>query len=144
MSALDRQQAIVAALMATLGADRQLATLIGRRIYDAPPARAVMPSVTVRMVSAPDNSTADTEAQNLVFDLDVWDRYELGSDLSRPRVVMAHIRRLLHMQTLSASGIAVLAVRCTGAQGPFRDPDEVALHGIVTVSVLAGHEAAFD
>lgn len=103
-----------------------------------------MPSVTIRMVSAHDASTADTEAQSLTFDLDVWDRYEIGADLSRPRSVMGHIRRILHMRNLPASGLDVLTCRCTDALGPFRDPDDVALHGIVTVTVLAGHEAAFD
>lgn len=144
MSALDRQEAIITAVRSALEADSTLATLIGLRVYDAPPVRATMPSITIRLTTAQDASSADTEAQSLVFDLDVWDRYAAGADLSRPRAVMAHIRRILHMQSISVSGASVLTCRCTAAVGPFRDPDEIALHGVVTLTVLAGHEAAFD
>ncbi len=143
MSATDRQAPIVAALLQALGQDSQLAALVGQRLYDAPPAQAVVPSITIRAVSTHDDSSADTEAQALIFDLDVWDRYALGADLGRPRTIMGHIRRILHMRSLSAPGIAVLTCRCSATQGPFRDPDEVALHGVVTLTVLAGHEAAF-
>lgn len=142
MSAMDRQQAVVSAVLATLEADAALAALVGRRFYDAPPARAVMPSVDIRLVSGLDASSADTEAQLLSFDLDVWDRYELGADLSRPRAIMSHIRRILHMRPLAVAGVSTLTLRCTASRGPFRDPDEVALHGVVTLAVLCGHEAA--
>lgn len=142
MSALDRQQAIVSALRAVLLADPGLAALIGARVYDAPPARAAMPALTIRLVGALDASSADTEAQSLVFDIDVWDLYGLGADLSRPRAVMASLRGLLHMRPLAVPGVAVVACRCTSARGPDRDPDEVTLHGVVTVTVLAGHEAS--
>ena len=141
MSALDRQAAVVAAIGAALRADAALAALIGARVYDAPPARAVMPSITIRLVAARDDSTADTEAQVLDFDLDVWDRYEIGETLARPRAVMAGIRRILHLQALTVPGITVLSVLCSSARGPVRDPDEVALHGTVSVTVAAGHEA---
>ena len=101
-----------------------------------------MPSVTIRLVSARDTSSADTEAQALDFDLDVWDRYELGGTLGRPRAVMGHIRRILHLQPLAVPGIDIIGVRCVSARGPARDPDELALHGTVSVTVLAGHEAS--
>jgi len=100
-----------------------------------------MPSVTIRLVSARDASTADTEAQTLSFDLDVWDRYEIGDTLGRPRAVMGHVRRILHMQNIAVPGVALLSLLCTDARGPSRDPDEVALHGVVSVTVAAGHEA---
>ena len=143
MSAQDRQTAVVAAIGAALRADPALAGLVGARVYDAPPARAIMPSVTIRLVSARDASTADTDAQALSFDLDVWDRYELGAALGRPRAVMGHIRRILHMQNIPVPGVAVLSLLCTAARGPVRDPDEAALHGTVTVAVAAGHETTF-
>lgn len=141
MSAQDRQAALVAAIGAALRGDAALASVLGSRVYDAPPARAVMPSVTIRLVSARDGSTADTEAQLLTFDLDVWDRYEIGDTLGRPRAVMGHIRRILHMRPIPVPGVALLSLLCTDARGPARDPDEVALHGTVTVAALAGHEA---
>jgi hypothetical protein len=144
MTALDRQQPVLAALIAALLADAGLAALIGTRIYDAPPGRSAMPEVTIKLVTAADRSTADTEAQALTFDCDVWDRYALGADLSRPRAVMASIRRILHMQPLAVPGVGQILLRCTAAQGPFRDPDTVALHGIVTVVALAGHESVMD
>ncbi len=140
MSALDRQSPVVGAIIAALLGDAGLATLIGRRVYDAPPARAVMPSVTIKLVGGADASSADTEAQTLVFDLDVWDRYEAGANLDRPRAVMARMRSILHMRNLVVPGLDVVLARCTDARGPFRDPDELALHGVVTLSVLAGHE----
>ena len=142
MTARDRQQAVVSAILAALTADPDLQALTGNRIYDAPPGRAVTPEITVRLVTAADQSSADTEAQRLVFDLDVWDRYAPGADLSGPRTIMGHLRRILHDRALAVPGCNLLLLRCTGAQGPFRDPDNVALHGIVTVTVLAGHEAA--
>ncbi len=143
MIALDRQAAVVAAISAALRADAALEALIGQRIYDAPPARAVMPSIAIRLVTAQDASTSNTEAQTLIFDLDVWDRYDIGETLGRPRSIMGHIRRILHMQLLSVPDVTILSVLCTEARGPFRDPDEVALHGAVTVTVAAGHESSF-
>ena len=140
MSALDRQQAVLRALIAALGSDAQLAVLVAKRIYDAAPAKPVTPLLTIKLVSAVDASTASTEAQKLVFDVDVWDRYALGTDLSRPRAVMGHVRRILHMQPLNVAGCNLILLRCTGAQGPFRDPDDVTLHGTVTATALAGHE----
>ena len=144
MTAFDRQETVAAAIRAALLADADLSGLVGDRVYDAPPARAPMPLLTLRMVSGSDASTASTDAQVLTFDLDVWDKYELGADLSRPRAVMGHIRRILHMQNLTVAGLNVVTVRCTAARGPDRDPDEVSLHGVVTVVVLAGHEAVLD
>ena len=142
MTALDRQQSVVTAIIAALSADLSLASLIGRRIYDAPPPRAVLPSIGVRVVSGLDASSADTEAQLLSVDLDVWDRYVLGVNLGGPRLVMGHIRRILHMRTLTSPGVSVLAVRCVASHGPVRDPDDITLHGTVSVSVLCGHETS--
>lgn len=143
MSALDRQQAILRAITASLGADTQLAALVAKRIYDAAPARPVTPLITIKLASASDASTANTEAQRLSFDVDVWDRYALATDLSRPRALMSHVRRILHLQPLTPVGCNVILLRCTGLQGPFRDPDDVTLHGVVTVAALAGHENTF-
>lgn len=140
MSARDRSQAVLSATVAALGADTALAALVGRRIYDAPPGRATPPEITLKVVASADRGSADTDAQQIVLDCDVWDRYALGGDLSRPRLIMGHIRRILHMQPLVVPGTALVVLRCTGAQGPFRDPDTVALHGIVTLTALAGHE----
>ena len=47
------------------------------------------------------------------------------------------------MQNIPVPGIALLSLLCTAARGPVRDPDEVALHGTVTVTVAAGHETTF-
>lgn len=143
MSALDRQQAILRAITASLGADTQLAVLVAKRIYDAAPARPITPLITIKLVSASDASTANTEAQRLSFDVDVWDRYALATDLSRPRALMGHVRRILHLQPISPVGCNVILLRCTSSQGPFRDPDDVTLHGVVTVAALAGHESTF-
>lgn len=142
MIALDRQQAVLTAAVAALSADGQLSALVGRRIYDAAPGRPVTPALTLKLVSAADASTADTEAQQLVFDVDVWDRYVLATDLSGPRAIMGHVRRILHMQPLSVAGCNLIVLRCTSSRGPFRDPDDITLHGVVTLTALAGHETA--
>lgn len=142
MSALDRSQGVLSAVIATLGADPTLAALVGQRIYEAPPGRAAPPEITLKVVASTDRGTADTDAQQIVLDCDVWDRYLLGADFARPRLIMGHVRRILHMQPLALPDAAFLVLRCTGTQGPFRDPDTVALHGIVTLAVLAGHETA--
>ena len=141
MTALDRQQAILRAMIAALGTDTQLVALVARRIYDAAPAKPVTPLMTIKLVSASDTSTANTESQKLIFDVDVWDRYGLATDLSRPRALMGHVRRVLHLQPLTPVGCNLILLRCTGSQGPFRDPDDVTLHGVVTVAALAGHES---
>lgn len=75
-------------------------------------------------------------------DLDIWDRYVLGATLGGPRLVMAHIRRILHMRALTSPGVSILAVRCIASRGPVRDPDDISLHGTVSVSVLCGHETS--
>ena len=56
---------------------------------------------------------------------------------------MGHIRRILHIQFLAVPGVTTLSILCTDARGPSRDPDEVALHGVVSVRVVAGHETSF-
>ncbi len=142
MIAQDRQQSLLRAVVAALSADTQLAALVGHRIYDAAPAKPATPALTIKLVSATDASSADTEAQKLVFDVDVWDRYALAVDLSRPRLIMAHLRRILHLQPLTVPGCNLILLRCTTSQGPFRDPDDITLHGVVTVTALAGHESA--
>jgi hypothetical protein len=142
MTALDRQAALLEAMVTALGADALLAGLVGRRIYDAAPGRLVTPAVTLKLVSGSDASTADTEAQLFTFDVDVWDRYALGTDLSQPRAIMGHLRRILHLQSLPVPGCNLVLLRCTAERGPLRDPDEITLHGVVTVTALAGHEAA--
>lgn len=142
MSAPDRSQPTLLAVMAALGADPALAVLVGSRIYDVPPGRAPTPSVTVRLVSTTDRGSADTDAQALTIDCDVWDRYALGGDLSRPRALMGHVRRILHMQPLAVAGATLVVLRCTGTLGPSRDPDTATLHGVVTVTALMGHETA--
>lgn len=142
MSALDRSQGVLSAVVAALGADTALAALVGHRIYDAPPGRATPPEITLKVVASADRGSADTDAQQILMDCDVWDRYVLGGDLSRPRLIMGHIRRILHMRPLTVPGAVLVMLRCTGAQGPFRDPDTVALHGVVTLTALAGHETA--
>ena len=116
MIAQDRQQALVSAIVSALAADPALAALVGGRIYDAPPGRATMPEITLRLVTAVDRSSADSEAQLLTFDLDVWDAYALGGDFSRARAIMGHIRRILHMQPLALQNGALILLRCTGAQ----------------------------
>lgn len=140
MIALDRQQAILKALIAALSADGQLAAIVGQRIYDVAPGRPGTPEITLRLVSAADTSSANTEAQRLTFDVDVWDRYAFATDLGRPRAIMGHIRRILHLQPLTAMGCTVILLRCAASVGPFRDPDGTTVHGIVTVTALAGHE----
>lgn len=142
MSARDRSQGVLSAVIEALGADTALAALVGRRIYEAPPGRAAPPEITLKVVASTDRGSADTDAQQIVLDCDVWDRYLLGGDFARPRLVMGHIRRILHMQPLALPDTALVVLRCTGTQGPFRDPDTVALHGVVTLAALAGHETA--
>ncbi len=142
MSALDRQQALVDAMRAALTGDAALGALVGPRVYDAPPGRATLPEITVRLVAAADGSTADTDAQVLTFDLDVWDRYASGASLAGTRALMGHVRRILHGQTIPVAGCALITLRCTGARGPVRDPGNTVLHGTVTVTALAGHETA--
>lgn len=141
MSATDRSAAVLAALRTSLLADPALAALVDGRIFELPPARAGMPSLTIRCVSGLDASSADTDAQTLTFDCDVWDRFATAGDLSAAHAIMAHVRRILHMQSIAVSGVAVLSVLCTGSQGPYRDPDGVTLHGVVTLRVRCGHEA---
>ena len=87
----------------------------------------------IKLVSATDASSADTEAQKLVFDVDVWDRYALAATCRDPALIMGHVRRILHLQPLAVPGCNLILLRCTASQGPFRDPDDITLHGVVTV-----------
>jgi hypothetical protein len=140
--ARDRQAAVLHALVGALNSDAQLTALVGHRIYDAAPGRLAPPALALRLVGGADASSADSEAQRLTFDVDVWDHYHLATDLDQSRILMDHVRRILHLQPLGASDCGVVLVRCTASQGPFRDPDGLTVHAVVTVGVLAGHEAA--
>lgn len=140
MTALDRQQAVFDAILSKLLGDAQLTALVGNRIFAAPTPNGPTPELTIRHLDSRDDSTSDTDGQILAFEIDVWDRYRAGQDLSGPRTIMNHIRRVLHRQPMTAAGCNIVVVSCTGSQGPFRDEDNISLHGILQVQIIAGHE----
>ena len=134
MTALDRQQAVLRALVAALVGRRAArgsgrpAHLRCRRRAGRRPRRSPSSSSARPMRRAP-----TPRPRSLVFDVDVWDRYALGGRPVPP--ARHHGPRPPHPAPAAARGdrVAPHPAPLHGAQGPFRDPDGITLHGVVTV-----------
>lgn len=132
---------IMAAIRARLTGDAQTAALLGARVYDSAPEKAVSPYMTIGSVGYTDHSTSSSDGQEFLFDLHCWDipaDRSNAKDTARVRNLMKHARRLFHFEPMPEAGCNVTVSQMKNAAPLFIDQD--AVHGVVTLRVLAGHE----
>jgi Protein of unknown function (DUF3168) len=122
-SSLSLQKAIVAALTA----DAAVGTLIGDRIYDAPPRAVAFPYLTIGQTRVADWSTGTEAGAEHAVTLHVWSR-ERGR--TQAYEIMEAVEAALHDAVLALEGHALVNLRFEFAEAR-RDPDGVTDHGII-------------
>ena len=115
-------------------------TLAGLKIVDLAPSSHPTPYIQLDARSN-DWSTASTDGQEMLIDINVW--YQPTSqtpETATARDLMGLVRSTLHTATLTmASPFNCVQIRVENMIGPYRDPDGMTLHGVVSVRALVDH-----
>jgi len=141
MTAADRTVEVMTAVRTAMLADASIAALVATRIYDTAPEKVASPYMTIGDAGYVDSSTSSSEAQDIEIDVHVW---AIPADSANAkntadvRALMGHVRRVFHDQTLTVSGRNVIVCRVPRAIPVVADAD--AIHGVVSIRVLIGHE----
>lgn len=136
----DATAAVLAAVRSRILADAELVANLASSasVYDQAPEAAATPFVTLNAVSYADWSTDTTDGQEITIDCHVWHETPIVSRASR--LIMRRLRVLFEFQPLAAAApFRVVLVQVVATVGPFRDPDGLTLHGVVSLRVLADH-----
>lgn len=139
--ALDATYAIRAGIRTALLANTTLnSVLAGQKVVDLAPSSHPTPYISLETTSE-DFSTATEDGQELSIDVNVWHQPSSQTpETATARDIMAEVRKTLHTAALSlASPYNLVLLRVTNMVGPFRDPDGMTLHGVVTVRALVDH-----
>jgi len=139
--ALDATYAIRAAIRTALLANSTLnSVLVGQKIVDLAPSGHPTPYISLA-ASSDDFSTATEDGQEFDIDVNVWHQPTSQTpETATARDIMAEVRKTLHTAALSlASPYNLVLLRITNMIGPYRDPDGMTLHGIVTVRAIVDH-----
>lgn len=139
--ALDATYAVKAAVRSLLLSNATLeASLVGLKIVDLAPSGHSTPYISLEVASE-DFSTGTEDGQEFTIDVNVW--HQTGSqtpETATARNIMAEVRKTLHTAILVMDApYNNVLTRVTNQIGPFRDPDGLTLHGIVTVRALVDH-----
>ena len=140
-AANDASYAIRAAIRAALLADATLsATLVGQQIVDMAPSSHPTPYISI-VTTSDDWSTATEDGQEFQIDVNVWHQPSSQTPESGvARDIMSRVRQLLHTAQLTlAAPFTCAIIRAEAMVGPFRDPDGMTLHGVVTVRAFVDH-----
>lgn len=139
--ALDATYATKAAIRTALIANATIsAALTGQKIVDLAPSSHPTPYISL-VVQSSDFSTATEDGQEFEIDVNVWHQPSSQTpETATARSIMSEVRQTLHAASLSMdSPYNCVQIRVTNMIGPYRDPDGMTLHGIVTVRVLVDH-----
>lgn len=141
MTAVDRTVEVMTAIRTAMLADASIAALVGTRVYDTAPEKVASPYMTIGDVGYADASSSDSEAQDLEMDVHCWDipaDRANAKNTANVRALMGHVRRVFHDLALAVTGRNVVVCRVTRTIPIVSDAD--AMHGVVIIRVLAGHE----
>ncbi len=139
---LDATYAVKAAIRAALLANATISSaLVGQKIVDLAPSGHGTPYISLAVQSS-DFSTATEDGQEFEIDVNVWHQPSSQTpETATARSIMAEVRQTLHVGSLSmAAPFIPVMMRVTNMIGPYRDPDGMTLHGVVTVRVLVNHD----
>lgn len=124
----DRTVELFTGLYAALASNPALTALIGiDRVYDAVPAGAPAPYVSIGDATAVDVSGVLVDAQEHTITVHCWS--ETPSTLEVKQIVAA-VRAALHEQTIALPAGQCRNIRCEYHE-TLRDPDGVTHHGVM-------------
>jgi hypothetical protein len=123
-ASLALQEAVVAALS---GNAPLVALLSGERIYDAVPARAEFPYVTIAQTSERDWSTGSEDGSEHIITLHVWSR---GAGRKEALDIIGAVQTALIDEPPSVAGHRLVNLRHELSEAR-RDPDGQTYHGLV-------------
>lgn len=139
--ALDATYAAKSAIRTALLANSTLsAALVGLKIVDLAPSGHATPYLSLATQSV-DFSTSTEDGQEITIDVNVWHQPTSQTpETGVAREIMGEVRKTLHAASLSMDApFNCVLIRVTNMLGPYRDPDGMTLHGIVTVRALIDH-----
>jgi hypothetical protein len=139
---LDASYATKAAIRTALLANATIsAALQGLKIVDLAPSGHATPYISLETQSV-DFSTATEDGQEITVDVNVWHQPSSQTpETATAREIMGEVRKTLHSASLSMDAPYILVLmRVTNMLGPYRDPDGMTLHGVVTVRALVNHD----
>lgn len=140
-SPLDATYAVKAAVRTALLANATLASaLAGLKVVDLAPSSHPTPYISIETQSS-DWSTATEDGQEIVLDINVWHQTASQTpETATARDLMGQVRKALHTAPLSlAAPFNCVQIRVENMIGPYRDPDGMTLHGVVSVRALVDH-----
>lgn len=139
--ALDASVAIRSAIRTALLANTTLASvLVGHKVVDLAPSGHATPYISLA-TSSDDFSTGTEDGQEFTIDVNVWHQPPSQTpESATARDIMAEVRKTLHTAAINMSSpYNLVLLRVTNMIGPYRDPDGMTLHGIVTVRAIVDH-----
>lgn len=119
------------ALIARLRAFPALATLVGGRIYDAPPPSAAYPYVTLGEDQILPDAGTDYDGADVTLTLHVWSK---ATGFPETKRIAAAIRAALAAE-LPLTALRLVDLVYEGARY-LREPDGLVSHGVVTFTAL--------
>lgn len=139
--ALDSTYAIKAAIRTALLANTTITnTLVGLKIVDDAPSSHPTPYISIDTRSN-DWSTSTEDGQEFLIDINVWHQTSSQTpETATARDLMSLVRQTLHTALLSlAAPYNCVLIRVINSIGPYRDPDGMTLHGIISIRALVDH-----
>lgn len=133
MTFTDPSLQIQAAIVKALRDSGPLTAIVAKRIYDATPATASFPYVSIGPASIIPELAECTDAAEVTIQIDVWSR---GKGFPQVKEIGREITLLLHDAELPLVGggaVHSLLLESTRYQ---RDPDGLTSHGILTFNIL--------
>lgn len=140
-SPLDATYALKAAVRTALLANSTLSTtLVGLRVVDLAPSSHPTPYISIETRSN-DWSTATEDGQEILLDINVWHQpVSQTPETATARNLMSEVRVALHTASLTLDApFNCVQIRVQNMLGPYRDPDGMTLHGVVSISALVDH-----
>lgn len=140
-SPLDATYALKAAVRTALLANSTLSnTLVGLKVVDLAPSSHPTPYISIETQSN-DWSTSSEDGQEIKLDINVWHQATSQTpETGTARDLMGLVRQTLHTASLSlAAPFNCVLIRVENMIGPYRDPDGMTLHGVVSVRALVDH-----
>jgi hypothetical protein len=138
---LDATYALKAAVRTALLANSTLSTtLVGLKVVDLAPSSHPTPYISIETRSN-DWSTATEDGQEILLDINVWHQPASQTpETVTARNLMSEVRVALHTASLSLEApFNCVQIRVDNMIGPYRDPDGMTLHGVVSVRALVDH-----
>lgn len=141
VSPLDATYALKAAVRTALLANSTLSsTLVGLKVVDLAPSSHPTPYISIETRSN-DWSTATEDGQEILLDINVWHQsVSQTPETATARNLMSEVRKTLHTASLTLEApFNCVQIRVDNMIGPYRDPDGMTLHGVVSVRALVDH-----